>query len=98
MAPCLGTIERRVRKNGYTHIISILDNIIPHEHRPGDKMFSRYFVHSTDGFVAMSKSVLNDLNIFDTQKPRILCPHPLYEHYGALISKHDAKELLHLRQ
>lgn len=31
MAPCLGTICRIVKGNKHTKIISILDNIIPHE-------------------------------------------------------------------
>lgn len=96
MAPCLGTIERRVRRNGHTRIISILDNIIPHEHRIGDRLFSRYFVRSTDAFVAMSRSVLDDLGQFDTRKPRRFCPHPLYDHYGALVSKDEARQALHL--
>ncbi len=96
MAPCLGTIARRVRRNQHTRIISILDNVIPHEHRPGDKVFSRYFVRSTDAFVAMSHSVMEDLNIFDKQKPRQFCPHPLYDHYGDLISKEEARTLLSL--
>ncbi len=96
MAPCLGTIERRVRRNGVTKIVSILDNIIPHEHRPFDKLFSRYFVRSTDAFVAMSRSVLDDLALFDTKKPRAFCPHPLFDHYGELISKEEARKLLGL--
>ena len=96
MAPCLGTIERCVRRNGHTRIISILDNIIPHEHRIGDRLFSRYFVRSTDAFVAMSRSVLDDLGLFDTDKPRRFCPHPLYDHYGALVSKDEARQALHL--
>lgn len=94
MAPCLGTIERRVRRNRHTRIISILDNIIPHEHRPGDRIFSRYFVRSTDGFVAMSRSVLDDLGLFDTKKPRTFCPHPLYDHYGDLIDKAEARKMI----
>lgn len=98
MAPCLGTIERMVRKNGHTRVVSILDNVIPHEHRPGDKLFARYFVKSTHGFVAMSKSVLNDLGLFDTQKPRRFCPHPLYDHYGNLIPQQEAKEIIGLEE
>lgn len=98
MAPCLGTIERMVRKNGHTRVVSILDNVIPHEHRPGDKLFARYFVKSTHGFVAMSKSVLNDLGLFNTQKPRRFCPHPLYDHYGDLIPQQEAKEIIGLEE
>lgn len=96
MAPCLGTIERRVRRNGHTRIVSILDNIIPHEHRPGDRIFARYFVRSTDAFVAMSRSVLDDLNLFDTKKPRRFCPHPLYDHYGDILPKEEARRMVGL--
>ena len=96
MAPCLGTIERRVQRNHHTRIVSILDNIIPHEHRPGDRLFARYFVRSTDAFVAMSRSVLDDLNLFDTKKPRQFCPHPLYDHYGDILSKDEARRILGL--
>ncbi|MBQ9586388.1 MAG: glycosyltransferase [Bacteroidaceae bacterium] len=96
MAPCLGSIERRVRRNGHTRIVSILDNVIPHEHRIGDRLFSRYFVGSTDRFVAMSRSVLDDLSLFDTKKPRRFCPHPLYDHYGDLIDKNLARQKLQI--
>lgn len=96
MAPCFGTIARRVKRNHHTCTISILDNIIPHEHRIGDKMFSRYFVGATDGFVAMSRSVLKDLDIFNTAKPRAFCPHPLYDHYGERVPKEAARQTLGL--
>lgn len=96
MAPCFGTIARMAKKNGHTKVISILDNIIPHEKRPGDKLFSQYFVNSVDGFVAMSKSVLNDLNHFDTKKPRAFCPHPLYDNFGAKVERSTALKNLNL--
>ena len=96
MAPCLGTIERIVRKNKKTKVISILDNIIPHEKRFGDKLFAKYFVNSTDGFVAMSKSVLNDVELFDNHKPKLFCPHPLYDNFGERISRQTAIKKLGL--
>ena len=98
MAPCQGTIERIVRRNNHTRIVAILHNIIPHEHRPGDKVLSRYFVRSTQSFVAMSKAVLSDLGHFDQKKPRTFCPHPLYDHYGELIPKEEARLALGLDQ
>ncbi len=87
MAPCLGTIARIARKNRKTKVISILDNIIPHEKRPGDNLLSGYFARSVDGFVAMSRQVLGDLDLFDKKKPRVFCPHPLYDHFGKLQPK-----------
>lgn len=96
MAPCFGTIARIAKKNGKTRVISILDNIIPHEKRPGDNVFSNYFVKPVDGFVAMSRQVMNDLDQFDRQKPRTFCPHPLYDHFGNLELKEIAQRKLGL--
>lgn len=96
MAPCFGTIARLVKRNKHTRIVSILDNVIPHEHRIGDKMFVRYFVNSTDGFVAMSKSVLQDLRLFTKTKPAAFSPHPLYDHYGIRLNREKALQLLDL--
>ncbi|NOX46639.1 MAG: glycosyltransferase [Chlorobi bacterium] len=98
MAPSLGKIARIIRKNKHSKVISIIDNIIPHEKRPGDKMFGRYWVNSVDGFIAMSKSVLDDLNTFDERKPKLFCPHPLYDNFGKIYPKAEAKTKLDLDQ
>lgn len=98
MAPCLGTIARIARKNKKTRVIAIADNIIPHEHKPGDKLFSNYFVKSVDAFITMSKSVLDDLNKFDRKKPRQYTPHPLYDNFGEIIPKVTAKKDLGLQE
>ena len=96
MAPCLGTVARIARKNGHTRVVSILDNIIPHEHRPGDRLFGKYFTHSVHGFIAMSDSVLEDLGQFDTVKPRIFCRHPLYDNFGAKVIREESLKFLGL--
>ena len=96
MAPCLGKISRIVKKNGKTKVISILDNIIPHEKRIGDFVLAKYFVNSVDGFIAMSESVLNDLNKFDSAKPKLFSPHPLFDNFGEAITKTEAYEKLGL--
>lgn len=96
MGPCFGTIARRVKKNHHTKIITVLDNVIPHEHRFGDKMFTRYFLKPIDAFISMSKSVADDLNTFDQKKPRDFNPHPLFDNFGDAISKEKAKEILGL--
>ncbi len=90
MAPCLGTIARIARKNGKTKMVSVVHNIVPHEHRIGDKMFATYFCNSVDGFVAMSDSVLNDLTLFDSVKPRVFCRHPLYDNFGKQVDREEA--------
>lgn len=90
MAPSTGTICKLIRRNKHTKIISIVDNLLPHEHRPGDKMFTRYFTTQVDGFLAMSGSVYNDLDLFIGKKPKIYSPHPIYDHYGEKINKAKA--------
>lgn len=96
MAPCLGYICRSAKKNKHTKVISILDNIIPHEKRPGDTRLTQYFVNSVDAFIAMSDSVYRDLSQFDTEKPRLLSPHPLFDNYGTPVSKEQAINALQL--
>jgi glycosyltransferase involved in cell wall biosynthesis len=94
MGPCLGTILRRVKKNHHTKVICIADNIFPHEKRPGDKAFTNYFLKPVDGFITMSQKVLEDLNQFAKNKPATFVPHPLYDNFGAIISKEEARKKL----
>lgn len=96
MGPALGTILRRVRKNGHTRIVCIADNVIPHEKRPGDKAFTKYFLKSCDAFVTMSEKVMQDLRTFQPAKPAKLVTHPLYDNFGRILSKSDARRHLGL--
>lgn len=89
MGPALGTSMRVARRRKMKRL-TILDNVIPHEKRPGDKLFIRYFVKSSDAFVAMSDSVRNDLRKFSIDKPCTFNPHPLYDHFGAREERKDA--------
>ncbi|RXK86228.1 glycosyltransferase [Filimonas effusa] len=93
MGPCLGTILRQVKKNRFTRIVCIADNVIPHEHRPGDKPFTQYFVKPIDAFVTMSSKVREDLRSF-TSKPVQQVVHPLYDNFGAPAEKTEARKHL----
>ena len=84
------------QKNKHTKVIAITDNVIPHEKRPFDNQLIQYFVNGCDGFISMSDTVLKDLEQFDTSKPKLLTPHPLYSNFGEIISKQSAKEQLNL--
>lgn len=96
--PCLGTIQRQVRKNRHTKIVCIADNIIPHEQRLGDKFLIRYFLKSVDACLTMSKSVLGDLKLLSPKMPAVYTPHPLYDNYGTHQSKKEARRLLNIHQ
>ncbi len=89
MGPSLGTILRIIRKNKHSKIVCIADNVIPHEKRPGDAQFTRYFLKPVDEVVTMSRDVLKDLKIF-TPRPAHYTPHPVYDLYGDAVSKEEA--------
>ena len=93
MGPCLGTILRRIKGNKHTRIVCIADNILPHESRPGDKWFTKYFVLPVDRFLVMSQQVLQDLRLF-SNKPAQLVPHPLYDNFGERVSGIEARAWL----
>lgn len=96
MGPCLGTILRQIKKNRHSRIIGLIDNIIPHEKRLGDRILAQYFVRSAHDFVVMSRSVERELQDFlqPSQSVRYLA-HPIYDSYGARWARTDA--LTHLQ-
>lgn len=96
MGPCFGTISRIIKNNRHTKVISILDNVIPHEKRIGDKILTKWFIKSVDGFVAMSENVRRDLAIFDKHKTVKISPHPLYDNFGKSVTREEAIKLLQL--
>ncbi|MBL7746599.1 MAG: glycosyltransferase [Chitinophagaceae bacterium] len=96
MGPAFGTILRIAKKNRHTKIICLADNVIPHEKRAGDKLFTKYFLKPCDAFVVMSEKVKKDLEQFEKKKPVILQPHPLYDNFGEIVSKADARNFLKL--
>ncbi len=98
MAPCLGTILRRIKKNKHTKIICIADNIFPHEKFPAEKLLTKYFIKPVDAFITMSEKVLSDLHQFTKNKPAQFIPHPLYDNFGQIISKEEARKTLGINQ
>ncbi len=90
--PALGTVAKKMRPS--TTRISILDNVIPHEHRFFDKPFNRFFLKHNDGFVVMSDSVLADLLSLKPDAKYLRIDHPLYDHFGEKLERSAACEQL----
>lgn len=90
MAPCLGTICKIVHGNKHTRILAIIDNIIPHEKRPGDRLLAQYFCHQIDAFIVMSRSVEKELKSFTQKQPIQFNPHPLFDHFGDAVPREQA--------
>jgi glycosyltransferase involved in cell wall biosynthesis len=96
MGPCLGSILRKIKKNRVSKVVCIADNIIPHEPKPGDQIFTKYFVKPVDAFIIMSEKVKEDLLVFAPNKPTVFIPHPLYDNFGEKISKELARKYLNI--
>ncbi|MFT5596739.1 MAG: D-inositol-3-phosphate glycosyltransferase [Flammeovirgaceae bacterium] len=95
MGPALGTIARILRKRGVM-VIGLVDNALPHEARPADKILSRYFFKNCDAFFTLSKSVGEDINRLAPGRPVATSPHPLYDFFGEKVSKIQAIKELNL--
>lgn len=96
MGPCLGTILRIVKKNHHTKLVCLADNIIPHEKRFGDIVFTKYFIKPVDAFITMSEKVLADLKLFAPSKPVTFVAHPLYDNFGGKVDRSEARERLQI--
>lgn len=97
MAPCFGTIAKQVKRKINTKCFGLVHNMLPHEPSLLDKLLPPYFVRSMDGFIALSKSVLDDIEKIDgCSSPKRYSPHPIYDHYGDLTDKLTAAKNLNL--
>ncbi len=94
-APSLGFVASRLKKSG-TKIITILDNVIPHEKRIGDIQLINYFLNQNHGFIAMSETVERDLISLKPNAVVSLKPHPIYSHFGNPNSKTESRIKLNL--
>lgn len=96
MGPSLGTILRLAKWRTSCKVVAITDNVIPHEKRPGDRIFTQYFLKPVDACVVMSRSVEEDIRQFTATKPVAFSPHPVYDNYGTAVSRAEGLKFLEL--
>ncbi|MFA5302270.1 MAG: glycosyltransferase [Bacteroidales bacterium] len=94
-APSLGLVARKLKHKGST-VVSIIDNLVPHERTFLDKGLSRWFLKQNHGCIAMSRTVRDDILLLAPKIPYILKAHPLYDHFGAPVPASKAKKQLGL--
>ena len=93
-APSLGSVARKLR--GRCKVVSILDNVVPHEPHGLDRPLTRYFLGACDGFVVMADTVERELLGFRPDARYILRQHPLYTHFGEKLPRPEAERRLGL--
>ncbi|MFH1049978.1 MAG: glycosyltransferase [bacterium] len=94
-SPSLGWTARTLKKRG-VKIISILDNVIPHERRPGDMALIKFYLNQNHAFIVMCDAVKNDLLSIKPDALFTQQPHPLYDHFGEKKDKTEARRFLNL--
>ncbi len=92
--PSLGYVARALKKD--VKIITVLDNVIPHEKRFFDKACTSFFLKQNHGFIAMSEKVQKDLLSFQPNANCILKQHPLYNHFGDRLPVSEARAKLNI--
>jgi glycosyltransferase involved in cell wall biosynthesis len=92
--PCFGTIAKLAKHNMNTKVLFICDNIMPHEHRLGDVLFTRYAFKQADFFIVQSDAVEINLNVHFPNVTYRKVPHPVYENFGLPIPTEQARNAL----
>lgn len=95
-APSLGYIARHMNSN--CKVVSILDNVIPHEPHFFDRPFTSWFLKPQDGFVVLCNAVRDDLLDISPDARHICTPHPLYSHFGEKLERKEAEKLVGIKK
>ena len=93
MGPLFGTISRFLDKK--IKVFTVVDNLYPHEKRPLDKLLTNYFLKTCNGFLALSRTVKEQLEEIYT-KEVIFTPHPMDDNLGNLVPRAEACKYLNL--
>ncbi len=93
-APSLGYVTRRLRRT--CKVVSILDNVVPHERRFFDVPLTKYFLEGSDGYVVMCSAVGDDLLQLKPDAKFTVLHHPLYTHFGEPLPREEAENRLGL--
>ena len=94
-APSLGYITRKMRK--HCKVISILDNVVPHEPHFFDAPLTRYFLKGSTGSVTLCEAVSKDLLALKPDADFAVIQHPLYSHFGEKKERVAAEAKLGLK-
>ncbi len=94
-APAFGSIARYLRRQG-VRVVSVVDNALPHERRPGDVVLGKFFLRACDGLIVMSDEVKRDLHELGIEAPIRQINHPIYNTFGDPLPRDEARAELDL--
>ncbi len=91
-APSLGYVARHMKSG--CKVVSVLDNVIPHEQHFFDRPFTKYFLGRQSGYVVLCNAVGRDLLSIKPDARYVEIPHPLYGQFGEKIPGHQARKII----
>lgn len=93
-APSQGYVARHAGSG--CKVISILDNVVPHESHFFDRPLTSYYLKGNDGFVVLCNAVRDDLLRMLPDARHIVSPHPIYSNFGDKVPSGEARMKLGL--
>lgn len=93
--PMYASLQRKAgggRPNG--RIITIVDNLLPHEPRPGDRIFTDRQFRYCNGAITQSGTVSRQFRDRFPAIPETMIPHPVYEHFGEELERVEARRIV----
>ena len=97
-APALGVIAGVIKKNSpATKLISLCDNILPHEKTPFSHFFISYLFRKLHGHLVQSSQTEEELQAIITSPVYEKRFHPIYSSFPEKMDKIDARKKLNLK-
>lgn len=96
-APSYTTVVRHLHRRRIGRTCFLLDNVIPHERRPGDLLLTRMVLAKVDTFIAQSAVVRDDLLTFRPDAEYREVPHPVYSIFPPGHGREEARARLGVR-
>jgi glycosyltransferase involved in cell wall biosynthesis len=94
-APSFGIVARFARRRG-VRVAALVDNVVPHEARPGDRALTRFFLGQADAFIVLSEAVERDLLALRPGARVVRVSHPVYDLFGESLPRGEARRRLGL--
>jgi glycosyltransferase involved in cell wall biosynthesis len=89
-----GTIARAAHRRGANDILILLDNLLPHEPRPGDRWMTSFLFRYCNIAVTQSSTVSRQFHELFPDIPETMLPHPVYENFGQAIPREQVRNEL----
>ncbi|MBN1780441.1 glycosyltransferase [bacterium] len=97
-SPCYAVVAGLAKWWMNLRIVTVCDNIIPHERRVGDIVLTKLGLRFADGYIVLSRSVRDELLSIRKQARYRQVPHPVYRIFPPSLKKKDARKCLSIRE